>query len=495
MKSFRGIRIAVAASVVAIALTAALRAALQPSLKTYLSTPCLGAVVLAASLGGLSSGLLTTGLSLLALAYVFAEPRGFLAPLGTPDQIRLVSFLAISLLINFVSYYLRRARHRAELSAQTAAKLAEELRQQTAELNDFFDNAAMPLHWAGPDGTILRANRAELVMMGVTAENYIGRSIRDFHLDPDVAQQMLWRVRTGETIRNEEVRLRGPDGGIKYARLTSNAYSRDGQFVHARSFTQDVTAQRLAEESLVRLKSELEVLVAQRTGELERTTEQLRARHVELTRLSRELVTVQEAERRSIARELHDHFGQLLTALALDLRLIEQGVGFPEQRRVEVSRCIRALDQVLHDLHNLAANLRPTTLDHLGLVEALRLYIESVRAQSGLQVQFEASSLGAERLSPETEIAVYRIVQEGVTNAVRHAHATRVDVVLSRKAGQISTVVEDDGIGFDVSSAMSRGRLGLGGMRERATMLGGVLEIETSPRHGTTLVARLPYAG
>ncbi|MEO8448643.1 MAG: ATP-binding protein [Gemmatimonadota bacterium] len=479
--------------VVATAASLGLTALLQPGSQIYSSMPALCAVLVSAWLGGFSSGVFATVLNTAALPRLVAEAGVGFAPIGSHDLIRLVTFAALALLVSFAGYRLRRARSKAERNATTAAALAEQLRIQTVELNDFFDNAAMPLHWVAQDGTILGANHAELEMMGVAADRYIGRSIREFHIDQEVAQQILLRVSIGETIRNEEVRLRGPDGRIKYARITANAYCRDGRFIHARCFTQDVTAQRLAEDSLVRLKSGLEVLVAERTGELERTARELRSRHEELTRLSRELVTVQEAERRSIARELHDHFGQLLTALSLDLRLIERGLGFPEQRRGQISQCIRSLDEVVHDLHNLAANLRPTTLEHLGLLEALRLYVESVRAQSGLEVQFEASSLAGERLNAETEIAVYRIVQEGLTNAVRHARATRVDVVLSRQAGQIATVIEDDGIGFDVTTALRGGRLGLGGMRERATMLGGVLEIETSPRHGTTLVARLPY--
>jgi signal transduction histidine kinase len=142
-------------------------------------------------------------------------------------------------------------------------------------------------------------------------------------------------------------------------------------------------------------------------------------------------------------------------------------------------------------VRRLALELRPTALDDFGLLPALKRLGQAVRERSSLNVQVEAR-LGNERLSPEAETAVYRIVQEALTNVVRHADARHVSVVLTRKNGDVSVVVEDDGKGFVPESAAERGGLGLLGMRERVQLLDGTLAVESAPGAGTTLVLHLP---
>ena len=142
--------------------------------------------------------------------------------------------------------------------------------------------------------------------------------------------------------------------------------------------------------------------------------------------------------------------------------------------------------------HRLAANLRPASLDHLGLVPALRHYLEEVDRQQPQIVQFEAVGMDGERVPPAVEIALFRIAQEAVTNSVRHAHAERVSVVIEERDRRIVMVVEDDGIGFDSEAVARGGRLGLVGMRERTEMLGGNLLVESAPGAGTTIVAEVP---
>ena len=151
------------------------------------------------------------------------------------------------------------------------------------------------------------------------------------------------------------------------------------------------------------------------------------------------------------------------------------------------------IDSVLENLHQLATDLRPASLDHLGLVATLRQYTEAFSRQHGLIVQFETVSLEDERLAPMVETALYRIVQEALTNVVRHAKATRADVLLERQGDRVITIVEDDGVGFDLAAAMRNGRLGLVGVQERAEMLGGALVVESAPGAGTTLFVEVPY--
>lgn len=225
-----------------------------------------------------------------------------------------------------------------------------------------------------------------------------------------------------------------------------------------------------------------------------RLFEQVQAGHQQLQSLSRRLVQVQETERRHIARELHDEAGQSLTSLMVGLRLLERDVGHPENVIERVNQLKSMTNDVLENLHRLAINLRPASLDHLGLIAALRQYIETFSRQYNIKTQFEVVGLDDKRLPPTVETNLYRIVQEALTNVVRHARASRVDVLLERRGDQMVTIIEDNGVGFDAEAAGQSGRLGLLGMRERAEMLGGTLAIESTIGSNTTIYVEVPYA-
>ena len=152
---------------------------------------------------------------------------------------------------------------------------------------------------------------------------------------------------------------------------------------------------------------------------------------------------------------------------------------------------------MLDGLHRLAVNLRPASLDRLGLVPALNQYIQTFRQQSNLNVELLTAGLEANsmRLCPDIETTVYRVVQEAMTNVVRHAHATRVSVLVERHDGYVLAIIEDDGVGFDPEEAMHRSRLGLFGMQERAETYGGSFTIESSAGSGTTVFLKLPCLG
>ncbi|RPI78293.1 MAG: sensor histidine kinase [Chloroflexi bacterium] len=140
----------------------------------------------------------------------------------------------------------------------------------------------------------------------------------------------------------------------------------------------------------------------------------------------------------------------------------------------------------------MAMSLRPASLDHLGLTAALIQYVQAISEKHDLKVQFETVGI-YERLPQEMETTIYRIIQEAVSNAIRHAHATRIDVLLEKRDGKVLALIEDNGTGFNREEAFTSGRMGLFGMRERAEMLGGRLVIESSPGSGTTIQAEIPY--
>jgi signal transduction histidine kinase len=148
-------------------------------------------------------------------------------------------------------------------------------------------------------------------------------------------------------------------------------------------------------------------------------------------------------------------------------------------------------DAVIDSLHRLAAALRPASLDLVGLEAALRQYLRSIEAKWGLTVRFKARGLEDGRLPAAVETALYRVVQEAVTNVVRHACATRVDVLVERRDGRVVALVEDDGKGFAPATAEGAECLGLVGMRERAEALGGTLAVESAPGEGTTIAVEV----
>jgi signal transduction histidine kinase len=196
----------------------------------------------------------------------------------------------------------------------------------------------------------------------------------------------------------------------------------------------------------------------------------------------------QELERRRLARELHDETGQALTSILLGLRALEESRS--EDVGAAVSNLRELVVQTLQDVRRLAVELRPTALDDFGLAAALERLASTFFEQTGTKVELE-SGLGDDRLPSEVETVLYRIVQEALTNVVKHAQAEHVSIVLQRKGGAVTTVIEDDGRGFS-GDDQKDGGLGLVGMKERVELVNGRLEIESAEGAGTTLVVEVP---
>jgi signal transduction histidine kinase len=203
----------------------------------------------------------------------------------------------------------------------------------------------------------------------------------------------------------------------------------------------------------------------------------------------RRVVEAQELERRRLARELHDETGQALTSILLGLKALEERTDDPASRAA-TEELRELVVSTLQDVRRLAVELRPSALDDFGLVAALERLTASFAEQTGISVDFQ-TALADERLPEEVETALYRIVQESLTNVVKHARARRVSILLARKAGAVKAVVEDDGQGFE-PAAQTGGGYGLVGMRERLALLGGRLEVESSRGAGTTIAAEVP---
>jgi two-component system, NarL family, sensor histidine kinase UhpB len=215
----------------------------------------------------------------------------------------------------------------------------------------------------------------------------------------------------------------------------------------------------------------------------------------QLQKMSEQVLAAQEDERKRIARELHDETAQALTTLLIRLKILEKARSETEVRgQIDELRELTA--QTLEAVRKLAVELRPATLDDLGLLAALEAYTESYRSRMPARVTFHADAFEDRdgRLPPQIELVLYRVVQEALTNVAKHANARAIRVELSRNAHEVVASVADDGEGFKVEDMMrSRERgLGLFGMQERLALVRGQLVIDSAPGRGTRVNARVP---
>ena len=278
----------------------------------------------------------------------------------------------------------------------------------------------------------------------------------------------LVRIRNGETVPPYETVRQKKDGTLLEVSLTiSPLREADGAIIGASIIARDISVRKQAELAL----RESEIM--------------------------HRLIDAQEAERHRIARDLHDHLGQQLTALRLKLesaRRNSEGHAEIEREIEDIQRHAATIDV---SVNYLAWELRPTELDHLGLSDALGSFVREWSNTYDIAADFHATLSKNGRLHPELETNLYRIVQEGLNNILKHAGAKNVNVLLELRNDRIDLIIEDDGRGFDAGSRPVKGHkstgLGLIGMRERTALLGGTLDIETEPGSGTTIFARVPF--
>jgi len=212
------------------------------------------------------------------------------------------------------------------------------------------------------------------------------------------------------------------------------------------------------------------------------------------TELLARLVFAQEDERRRIAREMHDQFGEQLTALALGIGALKQACTDQPALRAQVDAIDVVAKQLDRDVDQLVWQLRPTALDDLGLRAALANYIQDWSQRVNIEARLHTSGLMDERLPSEVESALYRIAQEALNNVAKHARAKHAEIILERRTDHVILIVEDDGVGFetgDPASTAGREGFGLMGMQERAALIGATLEIESGSGQGTTILVRM----
>ncbi|MBU4460457.1 MAG: sensor histidine kinase [Verrucomicrobia bacterium] len=227
-----------------------------------------------------------------------------------------------------------------------------------------------------------------------------------------------------------------------------------------------------------------------------RLLEESRNLQEQLRLLSRRVMSVQEEERKRISRELHDVIAQMLTGINVRLSTLKlEAEGDARGLGQKIARTQRLVEKSVDVVHRFARELRPAVLDDLGLIPALRSFMNRFMAETGIRTSLTAFS-GVEALSSAKRTALYRVAQEALTNVARHSRAARVDVILQKLRNAIQLQVRDDGKSFDaerILHARKIGRMGLLGMRERIEMVGGTFTVESAPGKGTSIQARVPF--
>ncbi len=373
------------------------------------------------------------------------------------------------------------------------------LRESEVTLQSFFASAALMMGVVKvlPDDIVhLSDNQATADFFGTTVEALRGRRASRCAVPPDILD--LWVTRYHRCIatrapvpfeyEHEVVRGGIPDRRVLTATVSFIGTGSDGQ-ARCAYVAEDITERRRAETLLRQAHESLEHRVQERTSELVNATQRARV-------LAQRLYEVQEAERRQLAQDLHDEIGQALTALKLNLQQVERDHLGPTTG-VELQESIGISDQLLARVRSLALDLRPSLLDDLGLVPALRWYATRQAERMGWALQLDLPDGMPDLLAPRS-IACFRVVQEALTNVARHAMAKEVSVTLAVQEGQVRVVVHDDGCGFDIeamrASAQQGRSMGLLGMEERISLVGGTLRVESTTGEGTSVVFSIPVA-
>ncbi|MCI0390918.1 MAG: PAS domain S-box protein [Acidobacteria bacterium] len=354
----------------------------------------------------------------------------------------------------------------------TERRRAEEaLRASEERYRRFFERNLAGVFRSTLDGTILDCNESFARILGYASrEEALAHRATDFYFQPADREAALGRLKEQKILASREVCVPRKDGSPVWVVGTASLVEGgegvpaviEGTFI-------DITERKQAEAAL-------------------------RESATRLQTLSHRLLEAQETERRSIARELHDEIGQALTSVKISLqtmqRLPELSVGAPY-----LEDNISIVELALEQVRDLSLDLRPSLLDDLGLAPALRWYLDRQAQRAGLAAQFVADPWET-RLPADIETACFRVAQEAITNIMRHAQASQVQVELRRSGAELQLIIRDDGVGFDVRGAQARAvggaSFGLQGMEERVRLVAGQIEIESTPGRGTRIRAKFP---
>ena len=362
------------------------------------------------------------------------------------------------------------SRHEALSSLSKAGPAVSLEDERTLPYRAIVENSLDAVALIRQDSTTSFASASVTRVLGYRLEEFVGRSIFEF-IHPDDLERS--RKLFADALDSPgkpivaEVRCRHRDGSWRLIEVVGVNRFDDPEVRALVANYRDVTHRKIAEE------------------ELKESREQLR-------NLSRHINAAREEERTRISREIHDELGQKLTVLKMSVSRLRQALPRePEALRSSASAILESIDGLLRTVRDLSTELRPVVLDHLGLVEAIKWQARQFESRTGIACGIR-SRLDGVAVDPNRSTDLFRVVQEALTNVVRHARATRVQIQLLREAGDLLLEVSDNGLGIQQEDGSRQASLGLLGIRERIQALGGTVEISSTSGSGTRLRVRIP---
>jgi PAS domain S-box-containing protein len=352
-------------------------------------------------------------------------------------------------------------------------KFRDKLKQSEERYRDLIENSSEIIYQTNRKRFFVGTNRTMLDKLGYLTEELLRMRMDDI-VPASEREKMIKHTQKVVENGNDsiETMFLSKKGKIIHVEINANAmYDSQGNFIQARAFVRDITERKKAE-------------AAEKHGK-------------DLQLLSSQIISVQEEERRRISRELHDDAGQALTAMKINLEMLEKEI--PESStniRKRLTETKQLLTHTLKEVRSLSFELRPSLLDHFGILSAIRGYSKNFSERTNINVEVHGKNI-TERFPPEIEILFYRCAQEALTNVAKHSEAKSVTIDIVQYENKLHMKIKDSGNGFDVNRHFEKNingsSLGLFGMRERAALLGGKLKIHSERNKGTELEILAPF--
>jgi len=377
-------------------------------------------------------------------------------------------------------------------------KAEKKLRMREERYRHIYHKTPVMLHSIDIKGQIIRVSDHWVEIMGYKREDVIGKQLTSFFTPEskkyaiNIIFPLFFRTGFCKDVPYTYVKKNGDKMDI----LLSCYGVRDehGNIIRSLAVSVDVTEKnrsqkdlQIAKEKLSQYSQDLELQVKKRTNQLENAQDNLK-------KMSKNIIASQEREKAQVARELHDHLGQVLTALRFDAVWVEKFLaGLDENAGDRAGKMCSIIDDIIDDVRDMAYRLRPRVLDDLGLVDALESLLSDFEKRSNVSCVFKHSEIP--KINNTLSTALYRIGQEAVTNSLRHSKANTIIVELKIEDEKIVLFIQDNGCGFDDSNNNGLNGFGLEGMRERANLVGGELDISSGLSMGTTICCKVKVKG
>ncbi len=485
-------------AVLSVVLALAITKSAQTLMERAIFLLFMSAVIVSSRFGGMRAALLATVLSVLSCIIILLPSFRNPNEVGG-DVLALVVFVVVALFVSF---------------SNTARRRAESLlRQAETDYRRIFENAITGIYQTTVVGHYATANPMLARMFGFgSPEELIAEAEKEetlkhrFYVQEGRRDEFIRLVDEQNAVTGFESEIYHRQGGrLWIAEHALAIRDAEGKLIGFQGTTVDITDRKRAEEALLKAHDELEQRVAERTVDLAQTNEALQGevaerRRVEenLRALSAHLQQVREAERTRIAREIHDDLGQMLTALMMDLSWLEDKVTKPREMATrnhlaeKVEQMSKLVGKTMDSVRTIAAELRPGVLDELGLKAAIEWQCADFHKRTGIKCDLLTELEEVALVDRASATAVFRILQESMTNVLRHAKATNVMLELDVRAGHLVLEIRDNGRGITEAEMTDPRSLGILGMRERASVVGGTVDITDAEGEGTRVRVRMP---